>query len=159
MKDYLEKKDPKNPILKEIGAVAPGEKVDLPYWMGSLDKIREDEKVLNNWKTKYPGDVIISDKLDGNSALLVINKKGAKMYSRGDGFKGQDISHLISLIKGIPTSTKEEYAIRGELIISKENWSSHGKGANARNAVAGLMHSKVPDPELVKYVDFHLRLL
>ena len=154
MKDYLEKKDPKNPILKEIGAVAPGEKVDLPYWMGSLDKIREDEKVLNNWKTKYPGDVIISDKLDGNSALLVINKKGAKMYSRGDGFKGQDISHLISLIKGIPTSTKEEYAIRGELIISKENWSSHGKGANARNAVAGLMHSKVPDPELVKYVDF-----
>lgn len=155
MKNYVAAKDPKHPVLEEIGAVAPGKKVSLPYWMGSLDKIREDEKALTSWKSKYDGDVVISDKLDGNSAMLVYSPKGIKMYSRGDGLQGQDISNLVPLIQGVPKiSVKDTFAVRGELIISKENWLTKGKGANARNAVAGVMHSKVPDPELVKVVEF-----
>ena len=96
MKNYLSSREPNHEVLKEIGASAPGEKVKLPYWMGSLDKIREDEKALESWKSKHGGKVVISDKLDGNSALLAYNSKGTiKMYSRGDGLEGQDISHLI----------------------------------------------------------------
>ena len=155
MKDYLTIQDPSNPVLSEIGAPV-GEKVKLPYWMGSLDKIRDDEKTLDKWKAKHSGTVVVSDKLDGNSALLVFSEKGKKMYSRGDGYEGQDISHLIPLIQGaaLPKNTKIK-AIRGELIISKENWETvKHKGANPRNSVAGVMHSKHPDKELAAAVEF-----
>lgn len=155
MKNYLIEHDPKNPVLEEIGAVPPGEKIKLPHWTGSLDKIREDESALEKWKSKYTGNVVISDKLDGNSALVVYSSKGIKMYSRGDGYYGQDISHLVSLISGIPKKIPfANFAIRGELIISKELWKTKGKGANARNAVAGVMHSKHPDKELASIIDF-----
>jgi hypothetical protein len=41
IKDYLQKKNPKHPVLEQIGAETYGEKVELPYFMGSLDKVRE----------------------------------------------------------------------------------------------------------------------
>ena len=156
-RNYLAAKDPANPVLKEIGAPTAGDKVALPFWMGSLDKIREDEASLTKWKTKFPGDVVISDKLDGNSALLVYTAAGkVKMYSRGDGYQGQDISHIIPYIQGVPAPTiaLNGIAVRGELIISKENWTTKGKGANARNAVAGVMHSKKPEKGLAAIVEF-----
>ena len=155
LKNYITEHDPSNPVLQEIGAPAPGEKVKLPYWMGSLDKIREDEAALEKWKTKHAGHVVVSDKLDGNSAMLVYTPKGIKMYSRGDGSMGQDISHVIPFINGVPKKGPFlNYAIRGELIISKELWETKGKGANARNAVAGVMHSKHPDKDLASIIDF-----
>ena len=155
MKDYLAHKDPDNPVLSEIGAPV-GSKVTLPYWMGSLDKIRDDEKALDKWKSKHAGSVVVSDKLDGNSALLVFSAKEVKMYSRGDGYEGQDISHLIPLIKGVALSKNTNAkAVRGELIISKKSWEAlKHKGANARNSVAGVMHSKTPDKELAAAIEF-----
>jgi NAD-dependent DNA ligase len=153
IKDYLQKKNPKHPVLEQIGAETYGEKVELPYFMGSLDKVRENEAALDKWKTKYTGASIVSDKLDGNSALLVVKDSKYKLYSRGDGAIGQDISHLIPYLKNIPKGLTS-IAVRGELIISKENWLKNKKGANARNAVAGVMHSKKPDRELVSVVDF-----
>jgi NAD-dependent DNA ligase len=162
VKTYIENKDPKNPVLDEIGAETFGEKVKLPFWMGSLDKIREErgekagfDRAIESWKSKHSGNVVVSDKLDGNSALVVYSPKAIKMYSRGDGHQGQDISHLVPLIKGLPKKLPfPNYAVRGELIISKDNWKKGGKGANARNAVAGVMHSKHPDKELASIVEF-----
>lgn len=155
MKNYLTTHDPTNPVLKEIGAPAFGEKVKLPYWMGSLDKIREDESALEKWKSRHVGKVVVSDKLDGNSALLVYSSKGIKMYSRGDGYFGQDISHVLPYIQGVPKKVPfPNFAVRGELIITKDNWTKKGKGANARNAVAGVMHSKIPDKDLASIIDF-----
>lgn len=154
-KDYLEKRDPKNPILKQIGAIVTGTKVKLPEPMGSLDKIRDDPKALTNWIKKYKNEYVISDKLDGNSALYYINAKGkSSLYSRGDGVQGQDISNLLTFLK-LPNSSVKPLAVRGELIISKANWKkiSH-KGANARNMVAGVMHSKNPDPEVASQITF-----
>jgi NAD-dependent DNA ligase len=153
IKDYLQKKNPKHPVLEQIGAETYGEKVELPYFMGSLDKVRENEAALDKWKTKYTGASIVSDKLDGNSALLVVKDSKYKLYSRGDGAIGQDISHLIPYLKNIPKGLTS-IAVRGELVISKENWLKNKKGANARNAVAGVMHSKKPDRELASVVDF-----
>ena len=154
VKDYFQKKNPKHPVLKEIGAPTYGDKVDLPFWMGSLDKIRDNESSLTKWKAKYPGKCVVSEKLDGNSALLVVKDGRYKLYSRGDGNKGQDISHLLPLIQGIPKSLPDSIAVRGELIIKKIDWLSKGKGANARNAVAGVMHSKKPDPILSSITRF-----
>ena len=154
VKNYLALRDPKNPALKDIGASAPGAKVVLPFYMGSLDKIREDEKALNSWKSKYSGEAVISDKLDGNSALVVYSSKGISMYSRGDGVMGQDISHVIPFINLPKKIAFKNFAVRGELIINKHNWETKGKGANARNAVAGVMHSKHPDKDLASIVEF-----
>lgn len=154
--DYLQKKNPKNPVLKEIGAETFGKKVELPYFMGSLDKVRENESALDKWKSKYKGSSIISDKLDGNSALLVVKDSKYKLYSRGDGTMGQDITHIVHLIQNIPKGLTN-IVVRGELIISKAKWKvlyEKGKGANARNAVAGVMHASKPDKELAEAVDF-----
>ena len=43
VKNYLKKIDPKNPYFKRVGADEET-KVTLPYWMGSLDKIKDDQK-------------------------------------------------------------------------------------------------------------------
>lgn len=157
IKEYLEALDPENPILKNIGSsVSEGKKVELPFFMGSLDKIKTDPKLIEKFKTTYPGSYIISDKLDGNSALLCYKGGNMQLFSRGDGTVGQDISHLLPFIQHIATPTsKSEFAVRGELIISKADFKNVAdKGANARNMVAGVMNAKMPDLALARLVQF-----
>ncbi len=159
VKNELEKKNSKHPILKNIGAAVADDsrKAKLPIFMGSMDKIKSDESVLSTFAKKYPGTYYVSDKLDGNSALYVKTKDGApKLYSRGDGEYGQDISHLIPFISGMPDQNiKEELVVRGELIISKKEFEEiKERGANARNMVAGLANAKVPDLDIAKRVTF-----
>ena len=49
--------------------------------MGSMDKIKTDEKTLNNWLKKYNGEgYVLSDKLDGISALYVIDEDNKENY-------------------------------------------------------------------------------
>jgi DNA ligase (NAD+) len=154
---YLENKNPNHPILKNVGSVAEGEKKEiLPYFMGSLDKIKTDEKSIEKFKKDYPGEYVVSDKLDGNSAMIFSKGGDMKLFTRGDGTIGQNISHLLPFIKNIGIiDTKTEVTLRGELIISKADFETvKDKGANARNMVAGLLNAKVPDLELIKYVQF-----
>lgn len=157
IKDTLAERDPTNPSLKRVGAPIRGDKVQLPYWMGSMDKIRDDPKALSKWKSKYDGEYVVSDKLDGNSAMIVHDHGSLRMYSRGDGEMGQDITHLLSSICGIPNiaDIPDSMAIRGELIISRANWQKiRDLGANARNVVAGTMNAKHPKPEITSKIEF-----
>lgn len=160
LRDTLEKRDHKNKFLREVGATISKDKVDLPYSMFSLDKIKPDTGVLDKWKSKYGGPYNISDKLDGVSALIYKTEDGkeVKMYTRGNGIQGQDISHLILYVvskavkfKDIPNGA----AIRGELEISKSNFEKLGPDyKNARNTVAGLVNSKHFSMKLAKVTDF-----
>ena len=157
IKDELKKLDSNNPILKDIG-VSKVYKTKLPYYMGSMDKIKSDEKVLNRWLKKYNGNgYILSDKLDGISALYVIDKdNNRKLYTRGDGNTGKDISYLINFIKGLNTIDKT-IAIRGELIISKSKFKKikvEGKVMNVRNIVSGIINSKKPNLDVAKLIEF-----
>ena len=52
LREYMEKKFPKNAALNEVGATVEKNKVSLPYEMWSMDKIKPDTEVLNNWKKK-----------------------------------------------------------------------------------------------------------
>lgn len=158
-KDILAKRDSSNAFLKKIGAPIRGTKVKLPFWMGSMDKIRDDPKQLAKWKSKYDGKYLVSDKLDGNSAMVVYNTDGSiGMYSRGDGEYGQDISHLVPMIGGIPPPSHvpaSGLSVRGELIISRKNWETiKDLGANARNVVAGTMNAKTPNAVIANKIDF-----
>jgi NAD-dependent DNA ligase len=100
----------------------------------------------------------LSDKLDGVSAQLYKNKNGKIfMYSRGNGNEGQDISHLVSYFvdKNILNKIPNDTSVRGELIISKDNFkkiSSYMK--NGRNAVAGLVNSKTVDKKIANLTNF-----
>jgi NAD-dependent DNA ligase len=162
VKEYYEKEFGKK--YEQIGAPVSsksGNKVELPYWMGSLDKIKPSTNAFEKWIKDYLGPYVLSYKLDGVSALLY--KTGGKvyMYTRGNGIEGQDITHCIGLmglmgIMGINTNKLiEGDAIRGELIISKENFKKiSDKMANPRNAVSGIINTKKPDPNLLKLIDF-----
>ena len=157
IKDELKKLDSKSPILKDIG-VSKVYKTKLPYYMGSMDKIKSDEKVLNRWLKKYNGNgYVLSDKLDGISALYVIDKdNNRKLYTRGDGNTGKDISYLINFIKGLNT-IDDTIAIRGELIISKSKFKKikvEGKVMNVRNIVSGIINSKKPNLDVAKLIEF-----
>jgi DNA ligase (NAD+) len=160
MKDILLKRDPKNPFLNEVGApIEASDKVELPYPMGSLDKIKPDTNILEKWLKTYKGPYDLSDKLDGVSAQLYKLADGTfKMYSRGDSTHGRNISHLIKYVisdsvklSDIPCGT----SVRGELIISKKNFKKiENKFKNARNTVAGIVNSKTVDTGIASLIDF-----
>jgi NAD-dependent DNA ligase len=153
--DHLRKIAPHHPFLQSVGAPDDGDKVKLPYWMGSLEKIKDDgAKAIQKFIKTYPGSYIVSHKLDGNSGMLVYKSEAApELYSRGDGKEGQDLTSMLQFIT-IPAGANG-LAVRGELIISKKNWDAiSDKGANARNVVAGAMHAKKPDPNIARRIDF-----
>jgi NAD-dependent DNA ligase len=142
--ERLKQLNPKSKVFKQTGAPIKGKKVKLPYWMGSMDKIKADEKLVNKWINQYNGPYVISDKLDGISCLLTMNNNEIKLYTRGDGNYGQNITHLLHLIN-IRTDKlpNREIAIRGELIMTKNNFEKYNKiMSNARNMVAGIVNSK-----------------
>ena len=158
LKETLQELDPLNDYLNEIGApVNEKEKVKLPYPMGSLDKIKPSTNELEKWKKTYKGPYVISDKLDGISAQLYITKKENKLYTRGDGEYGQDISYLVEYLFDVSKFPKDNLpiSIRGELILSKKNFEKvKDKFKNARNAVAGYVNSKKIDKTLSELVEF-----
>lgn len=157
IKEHLEVIAPEHPVLKNIGASTSGRKVKLPFYMGSLDKIKNDPKALEAYTTEFKGDWLISDKLDGNSGLLCYDGKTFSLYTRGDGTNGQNISHLIPFLANTTTlkGVEAPFAVRGELIISRKDFAAIAdKGANARNTVAGLLNSKVPDLEISERTQF-----
>ena len=154
IKEFTEQKFPNNKEIKNIGAPVERNKVKLPYFMPSMDKIKPDTKALEKWEKKYSGPYVTSSKLDGISALYLYTDGKASLYTRGDGKVGQNISHLIDKIH-LPKLSKE-MAVRGELLISKQDFNDHFKDsfANARNLVAGLVNQKKPDYNKIKYLHF-----
>ena len=154
VKEYMENKHPKNKILKQIGApVHEKNKVKLPYNMPSMDKIKPDTDALPKWKAKYAGPYILSAKLDGISGMYSTENNEQRLYTRGNGTVGQDISHLIPYLKLPPTP---DVTIRGELIMKKSVFLEkyEGKFSNSRNLVAGIIGQKKIEPEKFKDVDF-----
>ena len=154
--EYKKKYGKVGAVIKQ-GSAKNGKngKVKLPFWMGSLDKIKPSTNAFTNWIGKFSGPYVLSWKLDGISALLYKYNNKTYMYTRGDGIEGQDISHCIDLIGINVSKLSEGDAIRGELIISKDNFKKiSNKMANPRNAVTGIIGTKKPVTELLKLIDF-----
>lgn len=161
IKETLAGRNPAHPALKKVGAPIADDdkrKEELPYYMGSLDKIKDSsDKGIASFKKKYPGEYVVSDKLDGNSGLFYVNKGATKLFTRGDGTIGQNISSVLEHIQGVPVlgGHKGELAVRGELIISKREFAKLAhKFANARNAIAGALNAKKPDLDVLRAADF-----
>ena len=141
IKEYIEEKYPQNNVIKNIGAPVKKQKVALPFEMWSMDKIKPNTNALANWQAKFSGPYLLSCKLDGVSGLYTTHNQARKLYTRGNGKIGQDISHLIPYLKlpDIP-----DIAVRGEFIISKNVFTQKysDKFANPRNMVSGIINQK-----------------
>ncbi len=151
IKDYLSSKDPTNPILSQVGSEIKGDnKVKLPYYLGSMDKIKpSQENLINKWIDKYQGPYCLSSKLDGISILVIFTKNNIKCYTRGNGFIGRDVSHLSKIINfkdiynNIQTNKLDNLAVRGELLISKSNFIKYqDQFENSRNTISGIVNKK-----------------
>ena len=141
--ERLKELDPKNPYLSEVGA-KPHSVAELPFAMPSLDKIKPGEDALQRFLLNTDG-FVMSEKLDGLSALW--DSRDRKLFLRGNGILGQDISHLVNLgIQGLVRGT--EY-VRGELIIPR----SEGI-ALSRSWVNGQVHQHTPNTENIKRIRF-----
>jgi NAD-dependent DNA ligase len=157
IKNYIDTKYPTNKVTKEIGAEVERNKVVLPFEMASMDKIKPDTGALSNWCHKFCGPYILSCKLDGVSGLYCLGQD-AKLFTRGNGTVGQDVSHLIPYLK-LPSNKKtSNIVVRGEFIMSKQKFLTKyaNKFANIRNMVAGTVNSKtitdaVNDLDFVAY--------
>jgi len=154
LQDFVSDNYPQNQSLYQIGAPVPIDrnKVCLPYHMPSMDKMKPDTNALTTWMKKYKGNYILSCKLDGVSGLYTTEGKEPKLYTRGDGKIGQDISNLIPHLS-LPKT--KDVVIRGEFIIPKQVFENKYKAqfANPRNLVAGIINHKSLD-EKVKDIDF-----
>ena len=146
VKEYMQTKFPKDITNQQIGApiITGKNKVNLPYEMWSMDKIKPDSGALPAWVNKYKGPYVLSCKLDGVSGLYSTEGETPKLYTRGDGKVGQDISHLLGTLK-LPTT--KGIVVRGEFLISKSVFESKyaSQFANPRNLVSGIVNAKAVD--------------
>lgn len=161
---------PRSSRLKKVGAKIGSKRaeVTLPNPMSSLTKIKTEDKIAL-YAEKYPGPYTVSDKIDGMSLqILYINSVPKQLFTRGDGTKGQDISHLIPYLN-IPKKIKVtgRFAVRLEGVSSMSAFAKHlseeagGKFTATRNAAGGII-SKLPSAkdykEYVKYAK-HLSMI
>ena len=151
IKDLFEQKYPSTKL--EVGAPIERNKAVLPYQMASMDKIKPDTNILKTWQQKFKGPYVLSCKLDGVSGLYTTEGPQPKLYTRGDGKIGQDISHLIPYLN-LPKN--KDIVIRGEFIISKHIFETKYKQefANPRNMVAGIINQKLVDKNKISDVSF-----
>lgn len=156
----------------EITNILTKKKINLPYEIRSLNKIKNDQKALSDWSNKYssPAEYIITPKLDGISGLYTTNSKGENnLYTRGSGTVGLDISDfipilelnqkLLYLIEYIKENYKdtETIALRGEFVITREKFNTKYKDKgfqNSRNFVSGLFNRKTIDRTEIEDIDF-----
>lgn len=155
VQDELRRLDPKNPILKAIGAPMPKKvKVRLPWNMPSLNKLKPNTGSIPTWLNSHPGPYVLSDKLDGVSLLLRNETGRVEAYTRGDGMFGGDISFMVPHFK-MPKLPKG-YTVRAEVLMHpgtfEKKWAT--EFVNPRNMVAGItnrndIHKAVQDIHVV----------
>lgn len=161
IKDILKEKAPNSSVLDEVGAPIDGtkEKVKLPFYMGSMDKVKPGDKNLSRFTKKYSGPYVVSDKLDGISGLICFNydNKYISIYTRGKGNIGASIDYIASYIN-LP-KIKQKIAVRGEFVLKKSIFADLKKDnkfiyKNTRSFVAGAINHKTPNPKHLSYIDF-----
>ena len=164
LSDWLKEHYPDHPALGKIGAdiVEGRKKESIPFHMGSMDKIKPGSGALERWQKKFPGDILVTTKLDGVSFLLTYIVQLLNPLLNPDFYlilpstlvameKSAVISNLLpylsrnyKALQKIHTKceSKTRLTIRGEFIMAKEIFDQKysletGKGdfKNSRNLV------------------------
>ena len=170
LKDLLQLRDPENDFLLNIGAPVKGalaaNKAKLPFPMFSLDKIKPETGELEKFEKRYDGAYVLSDKLDGASCMIVYRRQRSsfetRLYRRGTGLIGADISHLARYLLPAELRSKppggiqgDLIAIRGEVIMSRKDFEGFRTDfKDARGLVNGVINRKTPDEKTLKHTSF-----
>ncbi|MFF9912646.1 NAD-dependent DNA ligase LigA [Streptomyces sp. NPDC013457] len=148
-----------SPTGKVAGGAAVG---DVPHTrpMLSLDNVFSAEQ-FTAWAASLERRIgrsvehwSVEPKLDG-LAIAARYEEGrlARLITRGDGTAGEDVSHAVGTIVGLPERLTEPVTveIRGEVLMTTEQFEAanpvrvaHGGEpfANPRNAAAGTLRAK-----------------
>lgn len=150
----LAREAPEAEILGAVGAPPEENVVALPVPMPSLDKVKPGEPSWTRWLQKQNGEMVWSAKLDGISALWIPGEN--KLYNRGDGTYGSDLSRFIPIIAGLSRVKGGPTMVRGEIIIKRAEAPSEAK--IIRSWVNGVLHRKegepLPPPGLLRFVAY-----
>lgn len=157
-----------NRKYQKVGFAPKTNEVPLPYYMGSLDKAKgpSAKADLDRWSKTYKGPWVLEDKIDGTAGLyvvnhLVINNEKItiqKLYTRGDGTVGSDISHLIRYLN-LPVPPID-IAVRGEIVLHFKDFEEYKLQYNSklkatRNAGTGVINSKDINEVLASKLKFY----
>ncbi|NJO62547.1 MAG: hypothetical protein HC836_31265 [Richelia sp. RM2_1_2] len=121
--------------------------------MPSLDQVSIEELepwIANNHLQNEL--LVVTDKLDGVSVMLVYNNTGKLQiaYSRGNGVEGQDVTRHIKRIKNLKHTAHPSITVRAEIIIERDVFEqikpvieheANREFKNPRNFVAGQMNA------------------
>lgn len=130
--------------------------VKLPVFMPSLNKVK-DNHALDLYKKRCDSDsYVVSDKIDGLSLLVVVKNGNVKLYTRGDGEYGKDVTNIFEYIDiGKATILQSDHIVRGEIVMPLENFKKYSNlYSNPRNLVAGVINSKEKNPSILKDLKF-----
>jgi DNA ligase (NAD+) len=112
-------------------------------------------------------------KIDGLAvALTYINGQLATGATRGDGFRGEDITRNLRTIRSIPLSVPEDvpprFEVRGEVFLPKDGFNKLNRErteeglplfANPRNAAAGSVRQLDPHVTAKRPLDIYIYML
>ena len=139
-------------LEKEFGvtlANSPTIKVDY-FTLNQLKKVEHNHPMLSLAKTKSEEDVV--NFLQGHDAIAMAKMDGltcslryldgtlVSAETRGNGVVGEDITHNILFVKGVPAEIpiKDEVIIDGEVICTYKDFDKYSTDfANPRNFAAG----------------------
>jgi DNA ligase (NAD+) len=148
-----------SPTGKVAGGTAVG---DVPHTvpMLSLDNVFSAEQ-LQSWAASVERRIgrpveqwSVEPKLDGLAiAARYEHGRLARLVTRGDGSAGEDVSHAIGTVTGLPGRLTEPVTleVRGEVLMTNEQFerantvrTAHGGApfANPRNGAAGTLRAK-----------------
>ena len=151
LRDLLEEICPSHPFLKQVGAPIEKGAVKLPFKMASLNKIKPGTGAVDAFVSQSKvKQWLLSEKLDGISVLWDTGKR--KLYLRGDGLMGVDVSIFAPYISGLsPRCFSEKWVLRGELVLPND---VPIEGTLSRSWVNGQLHQKKPIPEQLGKIHF-----
>lgn len=136
MKDAAKSLYPEHPYFQTVGAKIKGEKVKLPYLLGSLSKEKLDS--VEAWVEQAPGDIIVTDKIDGVS-LFVRYQDGEVVFAatRGDGHFGQDVTEKAKIFCP-KVDFRGSLELRGDSVLLGDPKELGYK--TRRNGAAGILN-------------------
>jgi DNA ligase (NAD+) len=162
--EELERLDPQNAVLTEVGAPVDLAAAGLPTKahkipMGSLDKVPEDR--LEVWAEKAGPLFLVQEKYDGIS--LEVEYQGGRMVdaiTRGDGLVGEVVTHNAVHFQNLRRRLETPFAgsVRGEVILRRSVFEAHFAGrdfANPRNTVSGTVRKKHGDRSLNRHFELY----
>ncbi|MFI0961134.1 NAD-dependent DNA ligase LigA [Streptomyces sp. NPDC021080] len=150
---------PESPTGKVAGGAVEG---DVPHTvpMLSLDNVFSPEE-FTAWTAslaRRTGHEVerygVEPKLDGLAiAARYVQGRLTRLITRGDGTAGEDVSHAIGTVEGLPGELTEPLTleVRGEVLMTTAQFehanevrTAHGGQpfANPRNAAAGTLRAK-----------------